>query len=367
MTTSDRQGRFSNLNTLHNKLLDHLTTSVLLLDKNLTVKYLNGAAENLLSTSESHIINLSAAKLFMGDTALLNGLQDCLDSGSPYTQRECQLNLTGHNHATVDYTATPLEGLDCAPLLLIEIRQLDRLLKISRDEATITTHQATKALIRGVAHEVKNPLGGIRGAAQLLEKELPNDELKDFTSVIIGETDRLRNLVDRMLGSHKLPTLTETNIHEVLERVKNIIEAEVQNKIKIRRDYDISIPEFRADADQLIQALLNIVRNAVQALMENQEQVGPEIILTTRIVRQFTIGPLQFRLALRVNVIDNGPGIPSNIMESLFYPMVSGRAAGTGLGLSIAQSIVDQHNGIIECNSKPGNTCFSVTLPFREK
>ena len=367
MAMSETQGKFLDLDTLHKRLLDHLTTSIILLSEDLTVQYLNGAAENLLSTSESQIINLPAAKLFMGDPTLINGLRECIASGVPFTQREFQLNLAGGVHSTVDYTATPVEAVDNKPLLLIEIRQLDRLLKISRDEATITTHQATKALIRGVAHEVKNPLGGIRGAAQLLAKELPNEELKDFTSVIIDEADRLRNLVDRMLGSHKLPTLVDTNIHEVIERVKNLIEAEVHNKIKISRDYDISIPEIVADADQLIQAVLNIVRNAVQALTETKNQMDPEILISTRVVRQFTIGPQQYRLALRINVTDNGPGIPDKLMESLFYPMVSGRAAGTGLGLSIAQSIVDQHSGIIECASKPGKTCFSVTLPFIKK
>ena len=170
-----------------------------------------------------------------------------------------------------------------------------------------------------------------------------------------------------MLGSHKLPTLAEINIHEVIERVKSVIEADVHGDIKIRRDYDISIPEIVADADQLIQAVMNLVRNAVQALLENKHQVDPEILITTRIVRQFTVGSQQYRLALRMNIIDNGPGIPDELMESLFYPMVSGRAAGTGLGLSIAQSIIDQHRGIIECESKPGETCFSVTLPFLDK
>jgi len=359
MTTHDKES-----GSLHKRLLDNLTTAVMLLNEDLVVDYLNAAAENLLSTSAAQIVNLPVAKLFMHDTALLTGLKDCLTNGRPYTQREFQLNLTGHNHATVDYTATPIEGLNNAPMLLIEIRQLDRLLKISREEALITTHQATKALIRGVAHEVKNPLGGIRGAAQLLERELPDDELKDFTSVIIDEADRLRNLVDRMLGPHKLPTITEINIHEVIERVRNIIQAEVQNKITLRRDYDTSIPEINIDADQMIQAVLNIVRNAVQALLENKDQQNAEISISTRIVRQFTIAQKKYRLAIRIKVIDNGPGIPRQLMESLFYPMVSGRAAGTGLGLSIAQSIIDQHNGIIECKSEPGHTCFSIIIPF---
>ncbi|MBV1884442.1 MAG: nitrogen regulation protein NR(II) [Pseudomonadales bacterium] len=367
MATLETKAKPLILDTLHKRLLEHLTTSIVLLDENLTVQYLNGAAENLMSISESQIINLPAAKLFTGDQALLKGLKECLTSGRPYTQHEFRLNLVSGHHPTVDYTATPVEGESDTPMLLIEIRQLDRLLKISRDEATITTHQATKALIRGVAHEVKNPLGGIRGAAQLLEKELPSTELKDFTSVIIDEADRLRNLVDRMLGSHKLPTLAEINIHEVIERVKSVIEADVHGDIKIQRDYDISIPEIVADADQLIQAVMNLVRNAVQALLENKHQVDPEILITTRIVRQFTVGSQQYRLALRMNITDNGPGIPDALMESLFYPMVSGRAAGTGLGLSIAQSIIDQHHGIIECESRPGETCFSVTLPFLDK
>jgi two-component system nitrogen regulation sensor histidine kinase GlnL len=216
-----------------------------------------------------------------------------------------------------------------------------------------------------MAHEIKNPLGGIRGSAQLLERMLDNPELKEYTTIIIEEVDRLRNLVDKMLGPNKLPERLETNIHEVLERVRSLIMVEAAEKLNIIRDYDPSIPEFLADKEQLIQVILNISRNAMQALLSKRQVNSPaEITLSTRAVRQFTIGHTKHRLVLHISIIDNGPGIPEDIRESLFLPMVSGRAEGTGLGLSIAQSIINQHQGIIECDSTLGKTHFSIYLPL---
>jgi two-component system nitrogen regulation sensor histidine kinase GlnL len=265
--------------------------------------------------------------------------------------------------ATADYTVTPVTD-GRLRTLLVEVRPLDRLLRISREDGLLSDHQATRALIRGVAHEVKNPLGGIRGAAQLLARELTDPDLKDYTNVVIAEADRLRNLVDRMLGPRAIPQLKPTNIHEVLERVRSIVEVETKGTVKLVRDYDPSLPDLNADADQLIQATLNIVRNSLQALNENRDQKHPTITLRTRPLRQFTIGTIRYRLTMLVEIEDNGPGIDKELIETIFYPMVSGRAKGTGLGLSISQSIISQHHGLIECDSKPGKTIFRLLLPY---
>ena len=225
---------------------------------------------------------------------------------------------------------------------------------------------ANKELIRNLAHEIKNPLGGIRGAAQLLEIELPSPELKEYTQVVIKESDRLQTLVDRLLAPHRKPHIVSMmNIHEVCERVRSVILAEHPKGLKFIRDYDISIPEFLGDLEQLIQAILNIVRNAAQALAPQIAEGTAQITLCTRVVRRVTLNRKQHRLALDLQVIDNGPGIPAEIMERIFFPLVSGREGGSGLGLTLAQTFVQQHEGIIECSSTPGRTLFKVTLPLQ--
>jgi two-component system nitrogen regulation sensor histidine kinase GlnL len=210
-----------------------------------------------------------------------------------------------------------------------------------------------------LAHEIKNPLGGLRGAAQLLDLELHDPELKEYTQIIIAESDRLQGLMDKMLGPNKLPNKKALNIHEVLERVRQLVQAESSGSLTIRNDYDPSIPDIHADKDQLIQAFLNIAKNAVQAM----EGKG-NIIFKTRIHRQMSIGRKRYKLAVKCDIIDNGPGIDADMMSQIFYPMITGRAEGTGLGLSIAQALINQHNGLIECNSEPGNTVFSIFLPM---
>jgi two-component system nitrogen regulation sensor histidine kinase GlnL len=214
-------------------------------------------------------------------------------------------------------------------------------------------------MLRGLAHEIKNPLGGLRGAAQLLARELPTKELKEYTGVIISEADRLQKLVNRILGPNKMPKKEPVSIHEVLEHVRSLLLAEAPEGIRIQRDYDPSIPDINADRDQLIQALLNIMRNAVEAMHGDGD-----IKLRTRVIRKFTIGQKQQNLVAQIQVIDNGPGIPQEILEQIFFPMVTSRAEGTGLGLAIAQSLIQQHNGIIECKSKPGRTEFSIYIPI---
>lgn len=349
----------------HKRILDHMATAVLVLDAELRVQYMNPAAENTLAFSlarrEPPVVWDLYWESAPGATEML---QAAVNAKHAYTKREAHLQLPSGQQLTVDYIVTPFSELGMPMMLLVELRTLDRILKISREDSIISTQQATRALVRGIAHEVKNPLGGIRGAAQLLAKELPDDELRDYTNVIISETDRLRNLVDRMLGPRTVPHYQHTNIHEVIERVRSIIAAEAHDKVKVIRDYDPSLPDVYADPDQLIQAILNIVRNALQALIENPQQKNPVITLRSRALRQFTLGSFRHRLVICVEIIDNGPGIASELKETMFYPMVSGRANGTGLGLSIAQNIINQHHGLIECDSVPGHTVFRLYIPL---
>lgn len=347
------------------RLLENLSTAVVLLDDHLCVLYVNPAAEQLFATSSTHLMGQPVEQFCWENDKSLEDLRSALRELHPYTKREAQLHFpTSSQPAVVDYTVTPLVDPGTQKQVLLELRPLDRLMRISREDNLFAANQATRALVRGVAHEVKNPLGGIRGAAQLLSRELADPQLQEYTEIIINETDRLRNLVDKMLGPRKPLEFHRVNIHLVLERVRAIINAEIGNMIAVERDYDPSLPEVWADSDQLIQAVLNIVRNACQALLENPNQEKPRVIIRSRAMRQFTIGSIRHRLTCLVEVEDNGPGISKELSETLFYPMVSGRPQGTGLGLSIAQSIVQQHRGLIECESMSGRTLFRILIPI---
>lgn len=350
------------------RLLENLSTAVLLVDAALIVRYLNPAAEALLAISRIRATGMPFTDCFIevGDADTAADLRETLATSHPYTKREVHLRV-GVQEIIVDYTVAPLMAPGEPVSLLIEMQQMDRLLRISREEALLAGHHATRALIRGVAHEIKNPLGGIRGAAQLLARTQPGADLSEYTNIIVEETDRLRNLADRMLGPRKLPEMQAVNIHECLERVRSLILVEAEGRVQMRRDYDPSLPLLKADPEQLIQVLLNITGNAMQALMENPDQEeAPRITMRTRHLRQFTIGAQRHRLVMRIDIIDNGPGIPQTLLETIFYPMVSGRANGTGLGLSIAQDIINQYQGLIECESRPGQTTFSILLPVEQ-
>ncbi len=352
---------------LQKRVLDNLSTAILLLNEQLEIVYLNPSAEELFETSCKRICGHSFESVFFEHEHDRADLLHALKTGHPYTKRECTIFSKALGQSAppliVNYSVTVISENNLQKKLLLEFQSLDRLLKISRDETLLSNQVAAKALLRGMAHEVKNPLGGIRGAAQLLAKELRDQGQHEYIKVMIDEVDRLRNLVDRMLGPRTPPKIESLNIHEILEHVCHITEAEALGKIEIQKDYDPSIPNIFADRDQLIQASLNIMGNACQALLENQQK-KPRIILRTRIVRQFTIAAKRHRMVLKIDFIDNGPGIPPDIKENIFYPMVSGRAKGTGLGLSIAQSIANQFDGIIECQSEPGETIFSLLLPI---
>lgn len=361
------------LDRLHKKLLDHLKTGVLLLDSNLKISYLNLAAEQLFEISSRKTVGNSLASLLVAADADLADIHAALADNTSFTKREAKLMLSHGRHIEIDYTVNTFDD-EHGRQALIELSSLEHAYRINREESHNSAHSTTRELVRGLAHEIKNPLGGIRGAAQLLAAELPNRELGDYTNVIIEEADRLRNLVDRLVGLRKAPELSPTNIHEVLERVRSLVEAENleglpagTSRITLERDYDPSIPPLPADAEQMIQATLNIVRNAMQALSSpSVDHSLGKIILRTRITRNATLSTKFHRLAANIRIIDNGPGIPEEIIDTLFFPMISGRAEGTGLGLSIARDIVNRHNGLIECESRPGATCFSIVLPLEQ-
>ena len=338
-------------------VLDNLSTAVLLFDRDLRLVYINPAGEMLFDVSTRQLLGQEVSALFQcADREAGRHLRTAWISGQPLTEREILLSISGRE-VTVDCTVVPLPDADGGTL--VELQQIDRQLRIGREEQLLAQHKATRDLIRGLAHEIKNPLGGLRGAAQLLAAELQGPELHEYTDVIISEADRLQALVDRMLGPNKLPAIVDVNIHHVLERVRQLVEAESGADLDIVRDYDPSIPELRGDADQLIQAFLNLARNAARAM----HGVG-RITLRSRVQRQYTIGSHSYKYVIQVDVIDNGPGIPDELRERLFYPMVSGSADGVGLGLSIAQSLVQRHGGLFECSSKPGKTVFTVLLPL---
>lgn len=351
-------------------LVDNLTTAIILVDSNLNIFYLNSSCEALFDISLLRAAGQPVMNLLHLPTDEFNtyeALQNTLSTGQPYTRREATINVN-FKDIHVDYTASQLNaGKSYHPLLLIELNPIDRMLKISKEENLIQQHQVARQLVRGVAHEIKNPLAGIRGATQLLARSLNDSQYAEFTDIIINEVDRLRNLADTMLGSRQLPSYELVNIHEPLERVRSLIANQTKKKVKIIRDYDLSLPEVMADRDQLIQVMLNISVNAVQAIMENKEffvEHQPELILRTRIQRLVTINGVIHRSVVRVDIEDNGPGVPEEIIESVFYPLVTTRAKGTGLGLSIAQNIMHQHNGMIECQSVPGKTIFSLYIPW---
>lgn len=345
---------------MYKKILDHLNEAILLFDKDLLLTYINPAGEILLADSAKHLLGSPAHKLFKtSNTSLLfDDLLQRLHLHEPLVDRELILERLNQS-ITVNLSATPLQENGELNEILIELQQVDRHLRITKEEQLLAQQNTSRMLVRGLAHEIKNPLGGLRGAAQLLDLELQDPELKEYTQIIIAESDRLQDLMDKMLGPNKPAHKNPLNIHEVLERVRQVVAAETNNTIVLRTDYDPSIPELSADKNQLIQALLNIVRNAVQAI-----QNEGEIVIKTRIRRHMTIGRKRYKLTIKIDITDSGPGIKPELMGQIFYPMITGRAEGTGLGLSIAQSLINQHNGLIECESEPGHTVFSIYLPL---
>ena len=342
---------------------DLLATPVAVLDAHGRVISVNAALEDVLGQSRRSLDGHALAEHFVDASPLLNALQGVRDNEFAALRYEAALRRLHHTeHLPVHVIIAPSDRPD---EVIVELLPVEQKTRQEREERLLEQAQANKELIRNLAHEIKNPLGGIRGAAQLLEMELQSKELTEYTQVIIHEADRLQTLVDRLLAPHRRPHVVgDVNIHEVCERVRALILAEFPKGLAVVRDYDISIPEFRGDKEQLIQVVLNIAHNAAQALIEQRAQGDARITLRTRIQRQVTFGKRRYRLALELHVIDNGPGIPDAIKDRIFYPLVSGREGGSGLGLTLAQTFVQQHHGLIECESQPGCTDFKILIPL---
>lgn len=351
-------------------IIDNLHSAIIVIGENLQVKCINPAAEMLFHISNNRAANKKIQDLISDEHEFFDRLERSLISGHPYTVYENLLKLHNHTTIDVDYSVSPIQYAEEGKFLLLEFIRLKARHKISLEENLIHQYEAGKSLLRGLAHEIKNPLGGIRGSAQLLERELDSDDLKQFTQIIIHEADRLKNLLDRMVGPKDVPTKSDVNIHKLLQHVRQLILAE-NNQVNISVDYDPSIPEIHADESMLIQVILNITRNAVYAISENEnastDNADGNIIFKTRTRRNCKIGAKTFPLVAKIDIEDNGCGVSENLKETIFMPMITGHADGTGLGLSIAQSLVQQHNGLIEFSSGSGKTIFTLLLPITDK
>lgn len=347
------------MNTKHIDVTDVLATGVLLLDENLNIQYMNASAEILFGHSQRRMMGMSYTRLLNQDV-IEQVVDKVLQTHETQFLRECHL-YSAHGEMLIVDIVLSAQLIDSQLAgVLLELNRIDQQLRLSQEENLLSQLRTTQSLVKGMAHEIKNPLGGLRGAAQLLEAELTSLELREYTSIIISEADRLQVLVDRMMGSRSLPVQESVNIHEVLERVRKLVSVDLPANVSLRFDYDPSIPEVQADKDKLIQIALNIVVNALKA-------VGDEGVITfkTRVLRRFMLNHKAHRLVLKLQVIDNGVGIPESIKDKIFFPMISGSADGTGLGLSIAQSLANAHDGLVEFQSIPGDTRFTLLLPIQ--
>jgi two-component system nitrogen regulation sensor histidine kinase GlnL len=339
--------------------LELLATAVVIVDAEGRVLGLNPSAELLFEVSSRMAVGHVFSRLFSDPSPVDALIREGLAQAFEQKRTDLMLERIGRDPLSLWTSVSVIDA--SAGTLLFEFREHDKRWRVDREEQLIGSAQANRELVRNLAHEIKNPLGGIRGAAQLLQVELDSADLLEYTQVIIKEADRLQDLVDRLLAPHrKARVLADLNIHEVCERVRAVVLAEYGRGLSIERDYDTSLPLLQGDREQLIQVLLNIVRNGAQAMKGNGH-----LCLRTRIARQVTIAKHRWRLALDLHVIDNGPGIPEEIRDRIFFPLISGRDGGTGLGLTIAQTFVQQHGGLIECDSRPGRTDFRILLPLR--
>jgi two-component system nitrogen regulation sensor histidine kinase GlnL len=341
---------------------DLLATLVAVLDANAAVVFSNSALEDVLGTSRKTIDGSYFPDVFTEPSQLQSAMDGLHKNEFSTLRYDAWIKRTAQESMPVHVIVTLAEHNES---VIVEMVPLEQQTRQDREERLAEQAQTNKELIRNLAHEIKNPLGGIRGAAQLLEMEMDSPEMTEYTQVIIHEADRLQSLVDRLLAPHRRPHMVgDVNIHEVCERVRSLILAEFPKGLKVIRDYDISIPEFRGDREQLIQTVLNIAHNACQALAERIASADAELTFRTRVTRQVTFGKQRYRLALELHVIDNGPGVPDSIRDRIFYPLVSGREGGSGLGLTLAQTFVQQHHGLIEVDSVPGRTDFKILIPL---
>ncbi|MFI4890206.1 MAG: nitrogen regulation protein NR(II) [Steroidobacterales bacterium] len=345
------------------ELLDALVTSVFVLDQDLRVLYLNAAAQTLAGLSANQALGRRLQELVRGADNLLPLFSHALADAEVVVHRELKLPGPGGIERVLDCNVTQVAiGLH-ASRLLVEIGDITRHRRQTRENALLAQLGGSRVMVRQLAHEIKNPLGGLRGAAQLLEKQLLDHEQREYTRVIINEADRLTVLVDSMLGPHRPPAKQLINVHEMLERVYQLLRSEADPGVLMERDYDPSLPLIMVDPDHIIQAMLNLGRNALQA-MHGAQLESPRLVLRTRVAHNTSLGENRHRLVASIQFEDNGPGVPADIRDTIFYPLVSGRAQGTGLGLGIAQDLVSRHGGLIEFDSVPGRTVFTILLPM---
>ncbi|MBC8946442.1 nitrogen regulation protein NR(II) [Xenorhabdus indica] len=339
------------------QILDSLINSVLVLDNDFIIHYANHSAMQLLAQSTHKLFGTPLPVLFSYISLDTEFMRSSLIRGHGFTDNEVLLVINNHSHV-MSLSAQPISE----QFILLELAPMDSQRRLSQEQIQQAQQAAARELVRGLAHEIKNPLGGLRGAAQLLAKTLPDPSLQEYTQVIIEQADRLRTLVDRLLGPQHPGAQIRQSIHHVVERVYQLVSLEMPDNVTLIKDYDPSLPELSHYPDQIEQVLLNITRNALQALGSK----GGIITLRTRTAFQITLHGERYRLAARIDIEDNGPSIPPSIQDTLFYPMVSGHEGGTGLGLSIARSLIDQHSGKIEFTSWPGHTEFSIYLPIKK-
>jgi len=344
---------------------DHLATMVAVVGDDGECVFANASFENVLGLSRRSVQRGSLFDWFVDSQRLRDTVAAVARNDFSTSRLEALLRRPGALHGEPLPVHVIVNQMDSSSNVVVELVEIEQQTRQDREERALGQAQVTKELIRNLAHEIKNPLGGIRGAAQLLEMEVESRELHEYTQVIINEADRLQALVDRLLAPHRKPHVVgDVNVHEVCERVRALIQAEFPRGLEMKRDYDISIPDFRGDREQLIQAVLNIAHNAAQALSERIAFGDAQITLRTRIARQVTLGKQRYRLALDLHIEDNGPGVPESIRDRIFYPLVSGRDGGSGLGLTLAQTFVQQHLGKVECESEPGKTVFKIVIPL---
>lgn len=343
-------------------VMESLVTAIIVCDKNLTINYINPSTELLFEVSAKQALNNNISIFFEDNNNFFNKiLKKVNEQNNSYKEHEYFIQT--HQKKTICVSLTVSALINSKDEFVIEFIQMDQQLKVAREERMFIQQQANTELLRNLAHEVRNPLGGLRGAAQLLEEELSDDSLKEYTQIIINEADRLQNLMNRMLSPHQMPVYKKTNIHEILERVRSLILSEFSNDISFVRDYDVSLPEFVVDREKLIQAILNIARNGAQAMKQNKQD-DMQLTFITRAERQIVFRKKKHATAIRIDIIDNGPGIKNELIDKIFFPLVTGNEKGSGLGLSLAQNLISSHQGMIDCHSVPGNTVFSIILPI---
>lgn len=340
------------------KIPKHLVTAVILLDDSFSICYVNPAAEALIIKSAKKVLGCTLGDVFLNHPISERRLNQLLTSGQEFSDNDVQAVLIDKQKVSLELTASSIE-IEKHPYILLELKQIDQQKKLSAEAFQYQQWLSGRDLIRGLAHEIKNPLGGLRGAAQLLDSELTNAQ-REYTSMIIEQADRLTELVDKLLGPNQLPKIETQNIHIAIEKIYKLTQVSAPASIEIVRDYDPSIPDVNIDADKIQQAIINIVNNAIHALHDG----GGRITIRTRAASSQIINGKRVKLCAQITILDNGPGIPSELIDTIFYPMVSGKSNGTGLGLAISQTLIQQHNGNISCISHPGHTEFNILLPI---